>query len=277
MHALVGYSSSSSDSVEDEDVCHIAKRHKAESPQQPASSVVPFPNVEDTDKKELASIAATDSHQGRKRCFEHEDGNWPVSLLLQVDSNRKLRQDLRDLHDLLEQRVAGVQWCERDDIVMADHQMDRNTRSKLGENYHVSLSHVQPAAYAQKKPLIQALRRAADKWKHRSLTLPRLEVYLNAQATRTFLAADVEDGKGAIIDAISRLDAVLPRFRLQPFFVQPRPHISLFWWLGDVRCQLEAVLPELQARWHTCIGKWTVKTTKMVCMFGHEEHELAQS
>ena len=62
-----------------------------------------------------------------------------------------------------------------------------------------------------------------------------------------------------IVRVIRRVDAVLTRHRLQPFYEDPQTHVSLFWWLGDHRESLSLALPQLQQAWDALAVTWCVQ------------------
>ena len=66
-----------------------------------------------------------------------------------------------------------------------------------------------------------------------SLTCKKdLEIYINDEGTRTFLAIDLESNE-AILNYISAIDSVLKEFALPVYYSPPKLHFSVAWCEGN--------------------------------------------
>lgn len=85
---------------------------------------------------------------------------------------------------------------------------------------------------------------------------PHIQVFSNDSATRTFLALIPDDGSQEIVRLIKRVDCVMLRHRLQQFYCNPVPHVSLLWWSGDMKEALKSHISALQQIWTSMVGPW---------------------
>ena len=82
------------------------------------------------------------------------------------------------------------------------------------------------------------------------------QVFVNDSTSRTFLALLPDGGAPAIWHLIKRVDRVMLRHRLMPFYADPQPHVSLLWWSGDMREVIQQHMPQLQQLWGSLAGSW---------------------
>lgn len=64
------------------------------------------------------------------------------------------------------------------------------------------------------------------------LKCEKVEIYLNDEMTRTFLAVDVENDE-KILKTIESIDKILKDFGLPVYYKEPKLHFSLFWCQGN--------------------------------------------
>lgn len=114
--------------------------------------------------------------------------------------------------------------------------------------YHLSLSHAAPTTALQHQTLIPALQRTLAGHKPFTLTLDTLDVLLNEDRSRTFIAlASTPRADAALTRLVRKVDKAVQRHGLPRYFDAPRPHVSLLWAVGDreddARTAVTAVSP----------------------------------
>lgn len=95
--------------------------------------------------------------------------------------------------------------------------------------------------------------------KNLSLTVQtslNIQVFSNDSATRTFLALIPDGGSPEIVRLIKRVDRAMLRHRLQQFYSDPVPHVSLLWWNGDMQEAIKPHITALQQIWGSVVGSW---------------------
>ena len=103
-------------------------------------------------------------------------------------------------------------------------------------NYHLSLSRTlylkdhQKDLFKQK--IIDALKKEKEKNLPMKLKCENVEIYLNDEKTRTFVAVAVENDE-RILKLIEIIDEILKDFGLPVYYQPAKLHFSLFWCKGN--------------------------------------------
>ncbi|XP_061677930.1 U6 snRNA phosphodiesterase 1 isoform X2 [Syngnathoides biaculeatus] len=146
-------------------------------------------------------------HDGRIRSFKHERGNW----------------------------ATYVYFPSAFGVVLTPQ-----------EEFHLSLSQTVILRHHWIQPFIQGLKAGLAPCKRFVCSAPRLNVYNNAEKTRTFLGMEVVTGHAELINLVRVVDRTLKDYRLDTFYQDPSFHVSLAWCVGDFSTQLRKCLHELQ-------------------------------
>ncbi|KAL4519116.1 hypothetical protein Ndes2526A_g00220 [Nannochloris sp. 'desiccata'] len=202
--------------------------------------------------------------QGRIRRFPHVPGNFAVHVFIKVPTIKPCRPPLENLLQQVKQMFPDFSQVESLDSVRILPLGKGGAPLLAQPSYHVSLSRTLPIRLVLAEPLLTSLRNNLHQVKRFSLRIhPVLEVFLNDDKTRTFLALKVSakpvlavqlllsrkmvgTGEAALEDIdplLQAIDAVSDAFEmeeLQRFYSSPKPHISLGWLLGDQSAALSA-------------------------------------
>jgi U6 snRNA phosphodiesterase len=207
-------------------------------------------------------------NQGRVRSFPHVPGNFAVHVFIDVPTPELCRRPLENL--LLQIKQIFPDFSP----VKSLNCDDGKTPLALflaQPSYHVSLSRTLPIRLPHAEPLLISLRNNLHHIKRFTLCIhPILEVFLNDDKTRTFLAlkasanpvvsvqqlllTEKQEAAVAVVGAalknnndplLQAIDAVSDAFEieeLQRFYDTPIPHISLGWLSGDQSAALSAAV-----------------------------------
>jgi hypothetical protein len=201
----------------------------------------------------IPSLPMKDRHQGRKRNFEHVEGNFATVVYIPVDSNRQLLGTLREAYSHIQDTLPSlVPLVPELDSKAATKPVAAVPLPSSGPGpfpLHVSLSRTVPIKATQMHSLISTLQdclgQALDSSRaSQRFTLHGLECYVNDFSSRTFAAVEVADGKPAVLQMIAAVDESFRQHGLQEFYDEPRPHMSFAWVLGDESDTMKAALQQ---------------------------------
>ena len=195
--------------------------------------------------------------QGRIRSFPHVPGNFAVHVFINIPTPEHCRPPLENLLQQIKRTFPTFSPIE-------DSLLANGTPLLLAQtSYHVSLSRTLPIRLPLAEPLLTSLRNNLHQIKRFALQIhPVLEVFLNDDKTRTFLAlkmsakpvlavqlllsskrmattavAAAEEESltynDPLLQAINAVSDAFEIEELQRFYDPPRPHISLGWLPGD--------------------------------------------
>lgn len=228
----------------------------------------------------IPAMPAQDRHQGRKRNFEHVDGNFATVVYIPVDSNRQLMGTLRaayiHIRDALPSLVPLVPELDSKAATKPVAAVPLPSSGPGPFPLHVSLSRTVPIKATQTHSLISALQdclgqamgssRASQRF-----TLRGLECYVNDFSNRTFAAVEVADGKPTVLQMIAAVDEAFRQHGLQQFYDEPRPHMSFAWVLGDESGTMKAALQ--QASEDVAAGAAvTAVISNVMCRVGQKDY-----
>lgn len=97
-----------------------------------------------------------------------------------------------------------------------------------------------------KQKIIEALRPpnlSKDSLFPNKLKCEKVEIYLNDEATRTFVAINVENDE-KVLEIIGIIDNVLKGFGLPIYYKSPKLHFSVFWCQGNQKDTLKVDVVE---------------------------------
>ncbi|XP_029379293.1 U6 snRNA phosphodiesterase 1 [Echeneis naucrates] len=164
-------------------------------------------------------------HGGRIRSFKHERGNWATLVYLPYHPQE-------EFSDLLEQLLSAA---KAHGVVLTPQ-----------EEFHLSLSQTVVLRHHWIQPFTQSLKADLAHCKRFVCSAGKLNVYCNAEMTRTFLGMEVCTGHAQLLDLVRVVDRTMTEFRLDTFYKDPSFHVSLAWCVGDLTAQMKGCLQELQ-------------------------------
>ncbi|KAM9375402.1 U6 snRNA phosphodiesterase 1 [Pholidichthys leucotaenia] len=165
-------------------------------------------------------------HSGRIRTFKHERGIWASYVYFPYHPEEEFAELLDQLIS-----VAGTHG-----VVLTPQ-----------EDFHLSLSQTVVLRHHWILPFTRSLRTSLAHCKRFVCSAERLNVYCNAEKTRTFLGMEVSAGHAQLLDLVKVVDRTMTEFSLDTFYKDPSFHVSLAWCVGDQTVQLKEGLLELQS------------------------------
>lgn len=206
---------------------------------------------EDEALPHLPSPSSAPQQAGRIRTFPHVPGNFAVHVYVELAVPPAAAPPLAALLRRAAELLPGLRPVDGD--------AEGPVPPLVQPSYHVSLSRTVPVTLPQADPLLTALGNALHSLRPFQLSVePDLEVYVNDERTRTFLAlraaarpavaALVASGGGRappndpLVAAISAVSDVFEEQDLPRFYEVPRLHASLAWLLGDEAAAVAAAV-----------------------------------
>lgn len=164
-------------------------------------------------------------HGGRVRTFAHEPGVWASYVFVpsarQSETENLIAYVCRDFDYL---RVQDPSTC------------------------HVSLSRTVKLRHHWIQPMVESLRSRLAPYPRFCICFGSLDVYTNAEKTRTFLSAKVHKGIGNLVKLVGEIDSCMKEYDLPLFYENPSFHMSVAWCDASEEARLQQSLHELQAR-----------------------------
>ncbi|XP_012215078.1 U6 snRNA phosphodiesterase 1 isoform X1 [Linepithema humile] len=174
------------------------------------------------------------NHDGRKRSFKHERGNWATLIYINCITSDCLHTWINSV--LNELSIQG-------NIIF---------------NFHISLSRTLVLKFHWIESFVEDLKLLCHKFNKFVIQLTDVKVYCNEEKTRTFLGIYCQDKDGTLKHLTKVLDGLLAEYQLPSFYKDTSYHISIFWCLGDQRAHLQKFLPFL-----TCnLNKFLAENTE---------------
>lgn len=164
-------------------------------------------------------------HGGRVRTFAHEPGVWAsyvfVSSSKQSETESLIAYVCRDFDYL---RVQDPSTC------------------------HVSLSRTVKLRHHWIQPMVESLRARIAPYSKFRIGFGSLDVYTNAEKTRTFLSVKVHKGIDSLEKLVGEVDSCMKEYSLPLFYENPSFHMSVAWCDASEESRLQQSLHELQIR-----------------------------
>jgi hypothetical protein len=137
---------------------------------------------------------------------------------------------LRDLH--------APSWCQNRTRIKVSPQHPRGpTLGSLSQGLHANLDLD-----------LSSMRRCQN----------FVQILVNETQSRTFLSVGPSAGAEALHGLIGKVDSILLRHRLKPFYKPALPHVSLCWWDSDIHIDAERYLAKWQQLWLATNCVWTL-------------------
>ncbi|EGG14078.1 Rab GTPase [Cavenderia fasciculata] len=147
-----------------------------------------------------------DKHKGKKRQFEHVEGNYPTFVYFDVPIDRKDMESMIDeVRDIGNEMGIG-------------HQVD---------HYHVSLSRVFPMREHHIDLFCNQLKLELKNIQKFSIQFESISTFFNDDKSRIFLSSNVTTGIKSVNRIIAMVDKCLDQFKFPLFHEIPLPHLSI--------------------------------------------------
>ena len=160
-------------------------------------------------------------HQGRKRTFEHVEGNWPTYVYIPVFDNNELTE--------IQDSILG--------------RLKKNFTGKVHplsiEECHISLSRTLPVRHYWIEPMFKKLTELIRQVHTFNYSVRGLKVYCNDEKTRTFIGIETSNCYEKFYSLSKLTDQVYEEFGLLKFYSSPSFHISIAWCLGNKKEEIE--------------------------------------
>ncbi|XP_064611371.1 U6 snRNA phosphodiesterase 1-like [Liolophura sinensis] len=166
-------------------------------------------------------------HSGRKRSFAHMEGNWATFVYVPYNADEHLLRLRDDLFKCL--RPYG------DFQPMDDH--------------HISLSRTVSIRHHWIEPMLATLREGIQSRFIESsfCKIYGVHIYTNDEKTRSFLGLKIQDVSGVLTKVTEVVNETFSDFRLPPYYEDASYHLSVGWVLDDITTSLSThVHTELQ-------------------------------
>uniref|UniRef100_A0A2P2HWU2 U6 snRNA phosphodiesterase 1 n=1 Tax=Hirondellea gigas TaxID=1518452 RepID=A0A2P2HWU2_9CRUS len=195
--------------------------------------VIPLPN-----ELTLAGPSHVDEgskHQGRARTFPHDPGNWASIFYFPLNEITSAGQGMSSF-STLQNLVCSIRKCCK----------LHGLHLTASTDFHISLSKTLLLRLHMIQPLTQHVRATLTTMPSFTVWLNKFAVYVNEEATRTFLGLDVLAGHAELATIVGKLDHVLDTYQLPSFYKECSLHASVAWVKGDQRQLLNSLLPLLE-------------------------------
>ena len=212
------------------------------------------------DKK--VTKAEVNKDRNRIRVKEHVHGNWPTIIYIPIN----IKKDEEAEEEELLKRIRS----EFKDFELV--QVDPLSPETSTFPFHLSLSRTLYVKDHQKELFKEKIREAL-KFKEfpDKLKLEKVEIYLNDEMTRTFIAIDLENDE-RIIKLIESIDKILKDFGLPIYYKAPKLHFSLFWCKGNQMEKLRKFKIE-----EVNLKGFEVEVDEIFIKCGNKTHEITRT
>ncbi|XP_077235155.1 U6 snRNA phosphodiesterase-like protein isoform X2 [Tasmannia lanceolata] len=229
------------------------------------------------------SLAISQTNHGvRVRSFPHVEGNFALHVYIPVLIPPAIRKQLIPIVAKVVSLVPGLHVVDAD-IPLCDLYKDHQKLEQvvLGREFHISLGRTVPIRAHQIDSVVAMLRQKLQSQRRYWIDFSKWEVFVNDDQTRTFLSIEViAGGLSEITRQIHAVDAIYRLHNLPEFYMNPRPHISVAWALGDISHSLKRGVKEVN-RYRTNAGTsrghiFTCKFTGIECKVGKKSYTICK-
>ncbi|EFA80482.1 UPF0406 family protein [Heterostelium album PN500] len=144
---------------------------------------------------------------GKKRLFEHVDGNYPTYVYVKIPTSD-------DINAMIEE--VGSIAKEHDVLEVVD-------------DYHVSLSRVFTMREHHIDTFTSEMTTKLKNIKEFTINFETISTFVNDGQSRLFFSANVCRNVDKLNDTIKKIDQVLKQFKFPVFYETPLPHLSVNW------------------------------------------------
>jgi len=193
----------------------------------PTSTLLPLPAAftpQNGVSKRRKRKTNGDQHSGRKRTFEHMEGNWATYMFFPVQETEQFQREYDKVIKSLRRYFA-------DDIHVFPV-----------DSCHISVSRTVPVRHYWIEPMFEKLKTSMEGVPAFRYSFTSLKVYTNDEKTRTFVGFEISHGCEHFTDVVKKTDQIYRDFDLELYYVDPSFHASVAWLLGDRKSDVEKCL-----------------------------------
>ena len=161
-------------------------------------------------------------HKGRKRTFDHFEGNWPTYIYIPV-------KDSPNFKIVYDQTIKSL-----------TRQYSSTVHTYPLNMCHISISRTVPIRHYWITPIFDKLKELFSGKEKFYYTLHSIQVYTNDEKTRTFIGFDVSTGHNTFVNLVEKTDKIFKEFDLEKYYQSPSFHASIAWVLGDKKEEIES-------------------------------------
>ncbi|XP_045193601.2 U6 snRNA phosphodiesterase 1-like [Mercenaria mercenaria] len=209
MSALVNYSSS-----EDSDDQQLSNSSQVKG-NGDVKTTLPVPEDIQSLFKDIGSDRNVkndpNSHGGRVRSFQHEEGNWATLVFAQYNTD----DDFSRMQQELFLCLRPLEFQPMDD-------------------YHISFSRTVSIRHHWIQDICDSLAKDFTHLEGCCCEIDGVEVLTNDEKTRSFLTLSVSPADDLLHQYVSVVDTCFEQYKLQKYYTPPCFHVSVGWCLGDV-------------------------------------------
>lgn len=154
-------------------------------------------------------------HQGRKRTFDHVEGNWATFVFFPPIENNNL--------STLYENVC---------LALKKKKLTSKLHFILLKDCHLTISRTVPVRHYWMDTIFAMLKEKFSIKNKFFYSITGLEVYTNDDASRTFISLKVDTSQ-TLLDSVAIVDNIFKEFDLPVYYKEPSFHISIAWCLGN--------------------------------------------
>ena len=199
----------------------VLSAKKKKRPKNNENKPLPLPLAIEVMFPDRTKNSSKGDHQGRKRTFEHVEGNWSTYVYIPVVNNK----ELGEIQDSILEKLKK-------------HFFEKVYPFPV-EECHISLSRTLPVRHYWIEPMFKKLSELIRQAHTFNYSVRGLKVYCNDERTRTFIGIETSNCYEKMYLLSKFTDQVYEDFGLQKFYSSPSFHISVAWCLGDKKEEIE--------------------------------------
>ncbi|CAF1049366.1 unnamed protein product, partial [Didymodactylos carnosus] len=175
----------------------------------------------EVDYFETDHVDNTNEHDGRKRLFAHERGNWATSIFAFVYCSSHMDTLIDDYIDLMNQMLNSNNDAP-------------TTMWKRVNELHVSVSKTFPVRYHHIEALRITISEEFKSFEKFSSAISNIDILSNEDGSTSFLVFTLDQCK-RYSDIVKKVDKALVQYRLPVYYENPCFHTSIAYIAGDKR------------------------------------------
>ena len=158
---------------------------------------------------------SANKHQGRKRTFDHVEGNWATFVFFPPVENNNL--------SMLHEEVCKI---------LKKGKLPSKLHFIPLKDCHLTISRTVPVRHYWMDTIFTMLKKKFGIKSKFFYSVTGLEVYTNDDVSRTFISLKVETNS-FLLDSVAVVDEIFKEFDLPFYYTEPSFHISIAWCLGN--------------------------------------------
>lgn len=279
MDALrASYGDTSSDSDSEPGPTRISDQTQSATPLPPP----PLSLLQPPHSAGISDFSLHSDHPNRVRSFPHVEGNYALHVYIPVYIPVSSRKEIALFVKRVAAAVNELHLVDVDiplsNLIKDEQKFDQVV---LGREFHVSLGRTVPIRVHQRDSVVAMLRQKLQSHKRYWIDFSKWEVFVNDDCTRTFLSSEVTGaGLAEIKKQVDLVNGVYKLHNLPEFYLNPRPHISVAWAVGDISNSLKSVIGEEMKRHVGVLSNKYVFTCKfggISCKIGNRTYEICKA